>query len=110
MNITTLASEKRYVVTFNKRFFYLLISSDDMGYKLWSSTLVLLCLYFCKRDFMLRLSKGSKFDLIEFFNNASNYLNNICTIDNIHFSNMIKMSGKKLNKGNISDFDASFLD
>ena len=69
---------------------------------------------FCyERDFMLSLSEDNKFDVIEAFNSTSRYLDDLLNIDNNFFDSMVSRiypSELKLNKANVSDAEASFLD
>ena len=72
-----------------------------------------LFLYCYERDFMLRLNPVSQSDVIAAFNNTSRYLDDIFNIDNPYFHNMISLiypKELKLNKANISDVSAAFLD
>ena len=69
--------------------------------------LFLLCY---ERDFMLSLSEDNQFDVIEAFNSTSRYLLNI---DNDFFDSMVNRiypSELQLDKTNVSDTEASFLD
>ena len=69
---------------------------------------------FCyERDFMLFLSEDNQSDVIEAFNSTSRYLDNLLNIDNNLFDSMVNRiypSELQLNKANVSDADASFLD
>ena len=73
-----------------------------------------LFLYCYENEFMKRLSKNdSNEDIITAFNDTSRYLDDICNIDNVVFSNMVKDIYPKelqLNKANTSEQEASFLD
>ena len=68
---------------------------------------------FCyKRDFMLSLSGDNKSEGIEAFNCTPRYLNDILNIDNNFFEsvvNHIYPSELQLNKVNVSNTEASFL-
>ena len=70
-------------------------------------------LLFCYvRDFMLSLSEDNQSDVIEVFNSTSQYLNDL-NIDNNFFDRMVNRiypSELQLNKTNVSDTEASFLD
>ena len=66
-----------------------------------------------KRDFMLSLSEVSHSDVISTFNSISRYLDDLLNIDNNFFDNMVNRiypSKHQLNKANVSDTEASFLD
>ena len=69
---------------------------------------------FCyERDFMLSLSEDNQADVIEAFNSTSRYLDDLLNIDNNFFDsivNRIYPSELQLNKANVSDTEASFLD
>ena len=69
---------------------------------------------FCyERDFMLSLSEDNQSDGIEAFNYTSRYLVDLLNIDNNFFDNMVNgiyPSELQLNKTNVSDTEASFLD
>ena len=62
---------------------------------------------------MLTLSKDNQSGVIEAFNSTSWYLNDLLNIDNNFFDgivNRIYPSELQLNKANVSDAEASFLD
>ena len=69
---------------------------------------------FCyERDFMLSLSEDNQSDVIEAFNSTSRYLDDLLNIDNKFFDSMVNRiypSELQLNKANVSDTEASFLD
>ena len=69
---------------------------------------------FCyERDFMKSLSRENQADIIEAFNSTSRYLDNLLSIDNIYFVQMVDRiypTEIQLNKSNSSDTDASVLD
>ena len=69
---------------------------------------------FCyERDFMLSLSEDNLSDVIEAFNSTFRYLEDLLNIDNNFFDimvNRIYPSELQLNKANVSDTEASFLD
>ena len=69
---------------------------------------------FCyERDFMLSLSDDNQSGVIEAFNSTSRYLDDLLNIDNNFFDSMdnrIYPSELQLNKANVSDAEASFLD
>ena len=70
---------------------------------------------FCyERDFMLSLSEDNQSGVIEaFINSTSRYLDDLLNIDNNFFDSMVNRiypSELQLNKANVSDADASFLD
>ena len=69
---------------------------------------------FCyDRDFMLSLSEDNQYGVIEAFNSTSRYLDDLLNIDNNFFDSMVNRiypSELQLNKANISDAEASFLD
>ena len=70
-------------------------------------------LLFCyERDFMLSLSENNESDVIEAFNSTSRYLDDLLNIDNNFFHSMVNCiypSKLQLNKANMSDSMASFL-
>ena len=62
---------------------------------------------------MLSLSEDNQSDGIEAFNYTSRYLVDLLNIDNNFFDNMVNgiyPSELQLNKTNVSDTEASFLD
>ena len=62
---------------------------------------------------MLSLSKGNQSDVIEAFSSTSRYLYFLMNIDNDFFDSMVNRiypSELQLNKANLSDTEASFLD
>ena len=64
------------------------------------------------RDFMLSLSEDNQ-SVIEAFNFTSRYLDDLLNIDNNFFDSMVNRiypSELQLNKANVSDAEASFLD
>ena len=69
---------------------------------------------FCyERDFMLSLSDDNQSGVIEAFNSTSRYLDDLLNIDNNFFDRMVNRiypSELQLNKANMSDAEASFLD
>ena len=69
--------------------------------------------FFCyERDF-ISLSEDNQSDLIEAFNSTSRYLDDLLNIDNNFFDSMVNRiypSELQLNKANVSDTEASFLD
>ena len=69
---------------------------------------------FCyERDFMMSLSDDKQADVINAFNTTSRYLDDILNINNVYFDNMVSQiyhSELQLNKANISDTEAAFLD
>ena len=72
-----------------------------------------LFLYCYERDFMSKLQKSKRFDLIDKFNDTSRYLDDILTIDNPTFAEHIPdiyPRELQLNKANTSDKETSFLD
>ena len=72
--------------------------------------LFLLCY---ERDFMLSLSDANQSEVIEAFNSTSRYLDDLLNIDNKFFDSMLNHiypSELQLNKANVSDTEASFLD
>ena len=74
---------------------------------------VYLVLFCYERDFMLSLSEDNQSDVIEAFNSTSRYLDDLLNIDNNFFDSMVNRiypSELQLNKANVSDADASFLD
>ena len=71
---------------------------------------------FCyERDFMLSLSDDNQSGVVEAFNSTSRYLDDLylLNIDNNFFDSMVNRiypSELQLNKANVSDAEASFLD
>ena len=69
---------------------------------------------FCyERDFMMSLSNDKQADVIDAFNTTSRYLDDILSINNVYFDNMVSHiypSKLQLNKANASDTEAAFLD
>ena len=69
---------------------------------------------FCyERDFRLSLSEGNQSDVIEAFNSTSRYLDDLLNVDNNFFDSMVNRiypSELQLNKTNVSDAEASFMD
>ena len=69
---------------------------------------------FCyERDFMMSLSDDKQADVIDAFNTTSRYLDDILNINNVYFENMVSQiypSELQLNKANVSDTKAAFLD
>ena len=69
---------------------------------------------FCyERDFMLSLSEDNQSDVIEAFNSTSRYLDELLNTDNNFFDSMVNRiypSELQLNKANVSDTAALFLD
>ena len=66
-----------------------------------------------ERDFMLSLSDDNQSEVIKAFNSTSRYLDGLLNIDNTFFDNMVNQiypSKLQLNKANVSDTEASFLD
>ena len=70
--------------------------------------------FFCyERDFMSSLSEDNQSEVIEAFISTSRYLDNLLNIDNVLFDTMVNRiypSELQLNKANVSDIEASFLD
>ena len=72
-----------------------------------------LVLFCYERDFILSLSEDNQSDDIEAFNSTSRYLDDLLNIDNNFFDSMVNRiypSELQLNKANVSDTEASFLD
>ena len=71
-----------------------------------------LFLYCYERNFMDSLNYDNQAHVIEAFNSTSRYLNDILNIDNPYFESMVNNiypTELQLNKANISDTEASFL-
>ena len=65
------------------------------------------------RDFMDSLNHDNQADVIESFNSTSRYLDDLLNIDNPYFEGMVNQiypPELQLNKANISDTEAPFLD
>ena len=72
-----------------------------------------LSLFCYERDFMLSLSEDNQSGVTEAFNSTSRYLDDLLNIDNKFFDSMVNHifpSELQLNKANMSDAEASFLD
>ena len=72
-----------------------------------------LFLYCYERDFMDSLNHDNQADVIDAFNSTSRYLDDLLNIDNPYFEGMINQiypPELQLNKANISDTEAPFLD
>ena len=72
--------------------------------------LILVCY---ERDFMLSLSEDNQSEVIEAFDSSSRYLDGLLNIDKNFFDSIINHvypSELQLNKINVSDTEASFLD
>ena len=72
-----------------------------------------LFLYCYERDFMDSLNHDNQADVIEAFNSTSRYLDDLLNIDNPSFEGMVNQiypPELQLNKANISDTEAPFLD
>ena len=69
---------------------------------------------FCdERDFMMSLSDNKQADIFDAFNTTSICLDDIISIDNVYFDNMVSQiypSELQLNKANTYDNEAAFLD
>ena len=66
-----------------------------------------------ERDFILSLSDDNQPEVTEAFNSTFQYLDDLMSIDNSFFDSMVNHiypSELQLNKGNVSDTEASFLD
>ena len=62
---------------------------------------------------MKSLTKEKRYELIDAFNSTSRYLDDLLSIDNIHFEQMVHgiyPTELQLNKNNASDTEAAFLD
>ena len=79
-----------------------------------SAPLVADLFLFCyERDFTMSLSPENQAAIIEAFNSTSRYLDDLLSIDNIHFEQMfnrIYPAELQLNKANSFDTEAPFLD
>ena len=72
-----------------------------------------LFLYCYERDFMDSLNHDNQADVIEAFNSTSRYLDDLLNIDNPYFEGMVNQIYSpelQLNKANILDTEAPFLD
>ena len=72
-----------------------------------------LFLYCSERDFMDSLNHDNQADVIEAFNSTCRYLDDLLNIDNPYFEGMVNQiypPELQLNKANISDTEAPFLD
>ena len=62
---------------------------------------------------MMSLSDDKQADVIDAFNTTSRYLDDILSINNVYFDNLVSHiypSELQLNKANTSDNEAAFLD
>ena len=76
-----------------------------------ASLVVGLFLFCYERDFMMSLSDDKQADIIDAFNTASRYLDDILNINNVYFANMVSQiypSELQLNKANTSYTEATF--
>ena len=72
-----------------------------------------LFLFWFERDFMTTHCNDNQADIIESFNSTSRYLDDLLNIDNPYFEGMVNQiypPELKLNKADISDTEAPFLD
>ena len=72
-----------------------------------------LFLYCYERDFMDSLNQDNQADVIENFNSTCRYLDDLLNIGNPYFEGMVNQihpPERQLNKANISDTEAPFLD
>ena len=72
-----------------------------------------LVLFCYDRGFTLSLSEDTQSDVIEAFNSTSRYLDDLLNIDNNFFDSMVNRiypSKLQLNKANVPDTEASFMD
>ena len=72
-----------------------------------------LFLYCYERDFMDSLNHDNQTDVIEAFHSTSRYLDDLLNIDNPYFEGMVNqiyLFELQLNKANISETEATFLD
>ena len=72
-----------------------------------------LVLFYYEKDFMLSLSDDNQSEVIGAFNSTSRYLDDLLNIDYTFFDSMVSHfypSELQLNKANVSDTEASFLD
>ena len=79
----------------------------------WAPLVADLFLFCYERDFILSLSEDNQSDVIEAFNSTSRYLDDLLNIDNNFIDSMVNRiypSELQLNKANVSDIEASFLD
>ena len=70
-------------------------------------------LFYYERDFILSFSDANQSEVIEVFNSTSRYLDDLLNNDNNFFDsivNHIYPSELQLNKANVSDTEALFLD
>ena len=75
--------------------------------------LLQICFFFCyERDFMKSLSRENQADIIEAFNSASRYLDELLNIENIYFDQMVDRiypTELQLNRAKSSDTEAPFF-
>ena len=71
-----------------------------------------LFVFCCERDFMLSLSGNNQTDIIEAFNSAIRYLDDLLNIDNPYYEQLVGQiypTELQLNKANSSDTEAPFF-
>ena len=79
----------------------------------YASLVAGLFLFCYERDFVFPLSEDNKSDVIETFSSTSRHLDDLLDIDNNFFNSMVNLiytSELQLNKANVSDTEALFLD
>ena len=87
--------------------------SQIVGIPIGTPLVAGLFLFCYERDFMLSLSEDIQSDIIEAFNSTSRYLDKLLNIDNNFFDSMVNRIYPlelQLNRANVSDTEASFLD
>ena len=109
--LSSLLSLRQYFIRFGSKL-YRQIIGIPMGTN--CAPLVADLFLFCyERDFMLSLLEDNQSDVIKAFNSTSRYLDDLLNIDNNFFDSMINRiypSELQINKANVSDTEASFLD
>ena len=109
--LSSLLSLRQYFIRFGSKL-YRQIIGIPMGTN--CAPLVADLFLFCyERDFMLSLLEDNQSDVIKAFNSSSRYLDDLLNIDNNFFDSMINRiypSELQINKANVSDTEASFLD
>ena len=87
--------------------------TDKLSEFRWVPLVADLVLYCYERDFMDSLYHDNQADVIKAFNSTSRYLDDLLNIDNPYFEGMVNQiypPELQLNKANISDTEAPFLD
>ena len=111
---TTTTTKKDFIQSVRRPILFSLICSLLLKDLRFIFIYYLTCPEYCyERDFMDSLNHDNQADVIEAFNSTSRYLDDPLNIDNPYFEGMVNQiypSELQLNKANISDTEAPFLD